>query len=125
MKIAKAFFPRFAVLAVAALTLFLTSCDTDIWWRDERLVGVWHTSGGYTDSYTLVQFYDNHEGEITQYDYGKMTDRADFDWNATRYGIEFYYYDRASEHWEIEFEGRNAFRLYFDDGDYIYFTRDY
>ncbi len=48
-----------------------------------------------------------------------------FSWEANRHRIYFDYYDRSPEYWDIDFEGRNAFRLYFDDGDYTYFVRDY
>lgn len=115
----------FALAAMLMLPFVFSSCGDDDWWSDGRLVGVWHTRDDYGTSYTEVRFYDNGEGRITQYDYGHVSDYADFDWQANRRTIYFRYYDRPDERWEIEFDGRNAFRLYFDDGSYTYFVRDY
>ena len=69
--------------------------------------------------------YGAPTGTITQYDGNTITDYARFQWEATRHTIVFYYTDRAAEQWDIDFDGRNAFRLYLGDGDYALFVRDY
>ena len=117
--------------AVGMLLLMLTlvwgfsSCGDDAMWTESRLVGIWHTRDNYGNSYTQVKFFEDGTGMIEQYDYGRLSDYSRFSWEANRHRIYFDYYDRSPEYWEIDFEGRNAFRLYFDDGDYTYFVRDY
>ena len=62
----------------------------------------------------------NHIGYIIccgkRYRYGSGSKKT---WDA------FYYTDREPEQWDIDFDGRNAFRLYLGDGDYALFVRDY
>lgn len=113
------------VLLMFAMIFAFSSCGDDAWFNEDRLVGEWHTQDDPGNSYTVVKFYGDGTGMITQYDYGSVSDYSSFLWEASRHSIHFRYNDRPSEYWDIEFEGRNAFRLYFDDGDYTYFVRDY
>lgn len=118
--------PSAAVLLLMLTLVFaFSSCGDDAWWSEDRLVGEWHTQDDWGNSYTVVKFYGDGTGMITQYDYGSVSDYSSFLWEASRHRIFFRYNDRPSEYWEIDFDGRNAFRLYFDDGDYTYFVRDY
>ncbi len=114
-----------ALLLILAIAFTFSSCDKGAWFTEERLVGIWHTRDDYGNSYTQVKFYEDGRGMIATYDYGHMSDYSYFSWDANRHYIYFDYSDRLPETWEIEFDGRNAFRLYFDDGSYTYFVRDY
>ncbi len=123
----KVFCKKPVTIALLLLTLgfVFSSCGDDAMWTESRLVGIWHTRDNYGNSYTQVKFFKDGTGMIEQYDYGRLSDYSHFSWEANRHRIYFDYYDRSPEYWDIDFEGRNAFRLYFDDGDYTYFVRDY
>lgn len=116
---------KIAIIMLLAVPMAFTSCDDDDWWSERTLTGIWHTRDDYGDSYTQVRFEGDGTGMISQYDYGRLTDEAYFYWSANRHSIYFDFDDRPSERWNIRFDGRNAFRLYFDDGSYTYFVRDY
>lgn len=114
------------VLALMFVAVAFTSCgDDDDWWAADRLVGVWHTTSYDYYSTTDVRFYGDGTGEITQYDNDMVSDYSRFTWDTRRGWVYMYYDDREPDRWRISFDGRNAFRLYFDDGDYALFVRDY
>ena len=115
-----------SLIAILLLTVFgFSSCENDDrWWSENTLVGTWYTSSYDGYNYTSVEFYSNNQGVIEQYDGDFLTDRAYFFWEASGYYIYFRYTDRPSETWNIRFDGRDAFRLYFNNGDYTYFVRD-
>lgn len=115
-----------AVIAVILTTVLLpSSCDDNVWRAANWFSGSWYTTSDDGYYMTRLDLYDDFTGTITQYDGNTITDYARFQWEATRHTIVFYYTDREPEQWDIDFDGRNAFRLYLGDGDYALFVRDY
>lgn len=113
------------LLLLLAATVFSTSCDSDLWDTDERLTGVW-SSTSYDGYYmTRLELYGDGTGVLRQYDGSYVSDYARFTWDCTRHSLTLYYYDRPTEYWSMDFDGRNTFRLYSGDGTYYLFSRDY